>query len=69
MLKHYIKVTLRQFAKHLLISILNICGLAVGIACFILIMLYVNHELRYDRFNENYDDIYRIAVDARIGSR
>ena len=68
MLKHYIKVTLRQFAKHLLISILNICGLAVGIACFILIMLYVNHELHYDRFNENYDDIYRIAVDARIGS-
>ena len=31
-------------------------------------MLYVNHELNYDKFNEHYDDIYRIGVDARIGN-
>jgi len=68
MIRHFIKITLRQFSKNLLISILNICGLAIGIACFILIILYVNHELHYDRFNENFDDIYRITVDARIGN-
>jgi putative ABC transport system permease protein len=68
MVKHYLKVTFRRIRKHLLISLLNIAGLAIGIACFVLIMLYVNHELNYDRYNEHFDDIYRIAVDARIGS-
>jgi len=68
MVKHYFKVTFRHIRKHLLISILNISGLAIGIACFVMIMLYVNHELNYDKFNEHYDDIYRVAVDARIGS-
>ncbi len=68
MVKHYFKVTFRHIRKHILISILNISGLAIGIACFVLIMLYVNHELNYDRFNEHFDDIYRVAVDARIGN-
>lgn len=68
MVKHYLKVTFRHIRKHLLISILNISGLAIGIACFVLIMLYVNHELNYDRFNQHFDDIYRVAVDARIGN-
>ena len=68
MVKHYLKVTFRHIRKHLLISILNISGLAIGIACFVMIMLYVNHELNYDRFNIHFDDIYRVAVDARIGN-
>lgn len=68
MVKHYFKVTFRHIRKHLLISLLNIAGLAIGIACFVLIMLYVNHELNFDRHNEHYDDIYRVAVDAKIGN-
>ena len=68
MVKHYFKVTFRHIRKHILISLLNISGLAIGIGCFVLIMLYVNHELNYDQFNEHYDDIYRIRVDAQIGS-
>jgi len=68
MVEHYFKVTLRHIRKHLLISILNIAGLAIGIASFVLIMLYVNHELNYDRYNEHFDDIYRVAVDAKIGN-
>ncbi len=68
MVKHFFKVTFRHIRKHLLISILNIAGLATGIACFVMIMLFVNHELNYDKFNVHYDDIYRIAVDARLGS-
>ncbi len=65
MVKHYFKVTFRHIRKHILISILNISGLAIGIACFVLIMLFVNHELNYDKFNEHYEDIYRIGVDAQ----
>ena len=68
MVKHYFKVTFRHIRKHLLISILNIAGLAIGIACFVLIMLYVNYELNYDKFNEHYDDIYRIGVEAQFGN-
>jgi len=68
MVEHYLKVTFRHIRKHLLISILNIVGLAIGIASFVLIMLYVNHELNYDRYNEHFDDIYRFAVDAKIGN-
>jgi len=68
MVKHYFKVTFRHIRKHLLISILNIAGLAIGIACFVMIMLYVNHELNYDKYNEHFDDIYRVAVDAKIGN-
>lgn len=68
MVKHYFKVTFRHIRKHLLISILNIAGLAIGIACFVLIMLYVNHELNYDRQNEHFENIYRVAVDARLGN-
>ncbi|RPI45948.1 MAG: ABC transporter permease, partial [Bacteroidetes bacterium] len=68
MVKHYFKITFRNFRRHLLISLLNVSGLAIGIACFILIMLFVNHELHFDRFNQHFDNIYRIGVDARIGS-
>jgi len=68
MVKHYFKLTFRHIKKHILISILNIAGLAIGIASFVLIMLYVNHEFNYDRYNEHFDDIYRVAVDAKIGN-
>ena len=68
MVKHYLKVTFRHIRKHILISFLNISGLAIGIGCFVLIMLFVNHELNYDKYNEHYDDIYRIRVDAQIGT-
>lgn len=68
MIKHFLHITFRQFRKHILVSFLNIAGLAIGIACFVLIILYVNHELNYDKYNEHYDDIYRVAVDARMGN-
>lgn len=68
MVKHYFKVTFRHIRKHMLISLLNISGLAIGIGCFVLIMLYVNNELNYDRFNKHFENIYRIRVDAQIGS-
>jgi putative ABC transport system permease protein len=68
MLRHYFNFIFRRVRKHFLISLLNIGGLAIGIACFIMIMLYVNHELHFDRFNEHFDDIYRVAVNARFAN-
>jgi len=57
MLRNYLKVALRNFAKHKSFSFINISGLAIGMACCMLIMLWIQDELNYERFNENIDDI------------
>jgi putative ABC transport system permease protein len=48
--------------KHIGYLILNITGLTIGITSFLLITIYVLHELSYDRFHKNYENIYRIKV-------
>lgn len=60
MLKNYIKIAWRNLVKGKLYSIINITGLAVGITCCILIGLFVYEELRFDRFHEKTDRIYRV---------
>ena len=60
MLKNYLKIALRNIRRHKGYSFINIAGLAIGMACCILILLWVQDELSYDRFHENGKDIYRI---------
>ncbi len=60
MLKNYVKIALRSIKMHKAYSIINIAGLAVGMACFILIMFYVYHELSFDKFHDKYDRLYRV---------
>lgn len=60
MFKHHLKITWRSLLSQKLYSFINIGGLAVGLTCFILIFLYVQHELSYDKFYSNSDQIYRI---------
>jgi putative ABC transport system permease protein len=67
MFKNYFKITLRNIKNHKIFSFINITGLAIGIACSILIMLFVNYELSYDKYNKKADRIYRLAVSARVG--
>ncbi len=67
MIKNYIKIAIRNIIKHKGFSTINIVGLAIGIACSILILVFVAHELSYDSFHEKADRIYRIAVRASIG--
>jgi len=62
MIKNYLLVALRNILKHRGFSIINITGLSVGIACCIVIFLYVQYELSYDRFNKNADRTYRVAL-------
>jgi putative ABC transport system permease protein len=61
MLKNYIKTALRNLFRNKLYSFLNIAGLAIGIACCVLILFYVQDELSFDRFHENSDNIYRLV--------
>jgi putative ABC transport system permease protein len=60
MFRNYFKISIRSLYKQKLYSAINIGGLAVGLTCFILIFLFVQHELSYDRTYENADQIYRI---------
>jgi len=64
MLKNYLKIAIRNLSRHPAYSFLNITGLAIGMAASVLILLWVQNELSYDRFNANADQIYRITVVA-----
>ncbi len=66
MIKNYIIVALRNIRKRGVFSVVNISGLAAGIACSVLILMWVNHELSYDRFHPHHKDIYRIGFRAEI---
>lgn len=61
MLKNYFIIALRNLLKNKLYSGINIFGLAFGMACVLLIALYISDELKYDRFHESAEDIYRVS--------
>ena len=60
MFNNYFKIAFRNMLKYKGFSLINITGLALGMACSLLILLYVQYELSYDQFNKDADDIYRI---------
>lgn len=66
MLKNYLLIAFRNLTKNMFYSMLNLTGLAVGIATFILIALYVQFELSFDRYHENADRVYRIVRDKPV---
>ncbi|NIM57704.1 MAG: FtsX-like permease family protein [Candidatus Aenigmarchaeota archaeon] len=66
MLKNYLKIALRNIRRYKGYSFINIAGLAIGMACCILILLWVQDELSYDRFHENADYIYRVIQDINF---
>ena len=68
MLKNYLKVAFRNLLRFKTYSFINIAGLAIGIACCLLILLYIKNELSYDRFNKKADQIYRINTDLKFGN-
>ncbi len=69
MFKNYFKVAFRNLKKYKGYSFINIGGLATGLACSILVLLYVYNEISYDRFHDKADQIYRIYVTAKIDNR
>lgn len=63
MLKNYIKIALRNIRKYKGYSLINIFGLAIGIAVCVLIYRYVSYELSYDTYHSKSDRIYRVTLD------
>ena len=70
MLKNYLKIALRTLGRYRGYTSINVGGLALGMACCLLIMLYVRDELSFDRFHDKADQIYRIErLDLERGER
>jgi putative ABC transport system permease protein len=74
MLGNYLRVAYRNLIRSRLYTLISVIGLAAGIACCILIFLYVQDELSYDKFHVNADDIYRVirvrtSPDGTVGAK
>ena len=65
MFSNYIKVIIRNTCKHKTYTLINVIGLALGLATCIFIFLWVENELSYDRFHKNAECIYRVTTDQR----
>ena len=63
MIKHYLKVSFRNLWKYKSFSVINIGGLAIGMAACLLILQYVSFKLSYDQFHKKADNIYRVVND------
>ena len=66
MLSNLIKYSLRSFKRQRSYIIINIMGLSIGIACSLLIAIFVLNEANYDKFNEKKDRIYRLVLNGKI---
>jgi len=62
MLKNYLKIAFRNLSNQKMYSLINISGLAIGIACFIIAMLYSDYNMTYDTFHKNSDRIYALTT-------
>ena len=62
MIKNYFKTAFRNLFRNKVYSFINIMGLSLGLACVMLIMLYVKDEVSYDRFHRSVSQIYRIGM-------
>jgi putative ABC transport system permease protein len=62
MINSYLKVTIRNLVRNKVYSFINIFGLSIGLACSILIILFVKSELSYDSFHKNADNIFRVSL-------
>ncbi|MEZ4900868.1 MAG: ABC transporter permease [Spirosomataceae bacterium] len=63
MVRNYLKIAFRNLLKNKTYSIVNIMGLAIGLAVAILMLLYVKDDLSYDRFHSKNPNIYRVVSD------
>ena len=67
MLSNYFKIAFRNLLKHKIFSAINIVGLGIGMAVCMLILLYVSHELSFDRFHQKADRIFSARMHLKMG--
>lgn len=65
MIRNFLKTALRNLFRNRIYSVINISGLSLGLACAMLIMLYVKDEVSFDRFHKNVNRMYRVGVQGK----
>jgi len=68
MFRNHLIIAVRNLIRNKVATLINIVGLSIGIACCILIMLWVRFEFSYDRFHENTDSLYLVATREQYGA-
>lgn len=69
MIRNYLKIAFRNIRRYAAHSILNISGMAIGMACAFLLLLWTWNEVSYDRFHKNADYLYRVTYTENFGGR
>jgi len=69
MLRNYLKIAVRNLLRHKLHSVINISGLAIGMACCVLIMVFLQDELSYDKFHDNVERIFLVTEERGSEAR
>ncbi len=69
MLSNYLTIAFRNLLRHKAFTAINIFGLAVGLASCLLIILFVTHEMSYDRYHANAERIYRMNLHAQMDGK
>jgi len=69
MFKNYFKIAWRNLFRNKGFSIMNLVGLTIGITCTILILLWVNDELSYNKFQKNYETTYKVMANRDFNNQ
>ncbi|NJO69175.1 MAG: ABC transporter permease [Bacteroidetes bacterium] len=68
MFKNFLKIAYRNILRHKPYAFINIMGLSIGLACTLLIGIYVVNEFSFDEFHSKSDRIYRLCIDGKMGT-
>ena len=61
---NFFKIGVRQMSRNIGYTVINVTGLAIGLACVIVLLSFIKYELTYDSFNENKDNLYRVYLES-----
>jgi len=63
MFRNYLKTAIRNLVRNPIYALINIFGLSIGITCSLLIIIFIKHEVSYDKFHHKKDDLYRLVFE------
>ena len=66
MLKNHLLIALRNLRKHSFYTILNVLGLSLGIACTLVLLLFIRYHFGFDRYHRQAGQIYRVVTDLHL---
>lgn len=69
MLRNYFKIALRNVLRNKMSSFINVAGLSIGIACTLLILVFIKNEVSYDKFHKNSDHIFQLVLNGNFNGQ